>query len=139
MPTCRSPAPSSTIDLFSRLIGGVAVDTKWEVKPHRPEGLKIKAEALSLRQLIHRSHQKLPHDPPCAPTPHPAEWRGALAHAAQAVAHASLSSACRAWRVLSKTWGHFVDVAEVELCIVLGVEPRELGERSRTIKAYWAS
>jgi hypothetical protein len=41
--------------------------------------------------------------------------------------------------VLSKAWGHFVDVAEVELCSFLGVEPRELGERSRTIKASWVS
>eukprot|EP00959_Pyramimonas_sp_CCMP1952_P394681 8269329-Pyramimonas_sp.AAC.1 len=122
---------------MARLIDGVAVDAKWEVKPRRPVRLKIKAEALSLRQLIYRSHQKLPHDPPYGPTPHPAEWRGALAHAAQAVVHASLSSASRAWRALLKAWGHFADVAEVGLCNVLGVEPRALGERSRTIKASW--
>eukprot|EP00959_Pyramimonas_sp_CCMP1952_P138318 2894577-Pyramimonas_sp.AAC.1 len=44
-----------------------------------------------------------------------------------------------AWRVLNNAWAQFVDVAELELTRTLGFEPKELGERSRTIKSSWVS
>eukprot|EP00959_Pyramimonas_sp_CCMP1952_P395407 8285203-Pyramimonas_sp.AAC.1 len=49
------------------------------------------------------------------------------------------AAATEAWAVLSNAWGHFVDCAEVELHRVLGTEAKDLGERSRTIKASWVS
>eukprot|EP00959_Pyramimonas_sp_CCMP1952_P283052 5916312-Pyramimonas_sp.AAC.1 len=73
----RTPSTNSTIDIFvmgpglSRLISGVSEAMSWDVKPHRPVQLKVRAGALSLRQLVYRSHQRLPVDVPFGPRPRP--------------------------------------------------------------------
>ena len=70
--TCRTPVSNSTIDFFlmgpglSRLMFGVSAVMSWEIKPHRPVQLKVRSDALSLRQLVYRNYQRFPVDVPLA-------------------------------------------------------------------------
>eukprot|EP00959_Pyramimonas_sp_CCMP1952_P414198 8678321-Pyramimonas_sp.AAC.1 len=59
---------------------------QWEIKPHRPVLLQARPDALQVKQLIYRSHLKLPLELPFGPVPEPGCWEGALHQAAYAVA-----------------------------------------------------
>eukprot|EP00959_Pyramimonas_sp_CCMP1952_P155716 3256878-Pyramimonas_sp.AAC.1 len=119
--TCRTPSTNSTIDFFlmgpglSRLISGVSAVMSWDVKPHRPVQLKVRADALSLRQLVYRSYQRLPVLAPFGPRPRPPAWRGVLAHAGRAAASAMHEKASAAWSILNNAWAHFAGVANWSL------------------------